>query len=276
MLSIPKRLALALLVVGIVVFVFSLIGDDPPGAANRIPDNGPNPNAPVLGDAARSNGVEIPQKAWVALAKPTVPVLPILDAPSGSALMEDTQGDGIKRAVVITNPTSLGERAIFLVKQLSVNGYVEVYLPERPNESSGFIPAEQVDIIETKDRIVVKLGERKVRLYRSGTLAAEFNAVVGKDETPTPTGLFYIQMTVQNTTDTEPTYGPYTLALSGHSDAIKNTREFENGLIALHGTYQTEYIGQAASHGCIRIANEDITALIKADLGVGTPVEIFP
>jgi hypothetical protein len=42
----------------------------------------------------------------------------------------------------------------------------------------------------------------------------------------------------------------------------------------IHGTDQPRSIGQAASHGCIRMRNEDISRLV-ALVDVGTPVYIF-
>jgi lipoprotein-anchoring transpeptidase ErfK/SrfK len=43
---------------------------------------------------------------------------------------------------------------------------------------------------------------------------------------------------------------------------------------ALHGTNKPETIGQAVSHGCVRLRNEDITWLYRT-VPVGTPVYIY-
>lgn len=43
---------------------------------------------------------------------------------------------------------------------------------------------------------------------------------------------------------------------------------------ALHGTNQPQSIGQAVSHGCVRLRNEDIAALYEK-VAVGTPVYIY-
>jgi lipoprotein-anchoring transpeptidase ErfK/SrfK len=42
---------------------------------------------------------------------------------------------------------------------------------------------------------------------------------------------------------------------------------------ALHGTNKPESIGQAVSHGCIRLRNEDILRL-KRLMPIGTPVTV--
>jgi lipoprotein-anchoring transpeptidase ErfK/SrfK len=44
--------------------------------------------------------------------------------------------------------------------------------------------------------------------------------------------------------------------------------------IAIHGTDQPELLGDAISHGCIRMSNEDVLRLHE-ELEVGTPVIIF-
>ena len=43
---------------------------------------------------------------------------------------------------------------------------------------------------------------------------------------------------------------------------------------ALHGTNKPESIGQAVSHGCVRLRNEDIEKLYEM-VPVGTPVYIY-
>jgi lipoprotein-anchoring transpeptidase ErfK/SrfK len=43
---------------------------------------------------------------------------------------------------------------------------------------------------------------------------------------------------------------------------------------AIHGTNQPKSIGQAVSHGCVRVRNEDIDKLYEM-VPVGTPVYIY-
>jgi lipoprotein-anchoring transpeptidase ErfK/SrfK len=45
--------------------------------------------------------------------------------------------------------------------------------------------------------------------------------------------------------------------------------------IGFHGTNQEELIGQAVSHGCLRMRNPDITALF-AQVHLGTPITVQP
>jgi lipoprotein-anchoring transpeptidase ErfK/SrfK len=67
-------------------------------------------------------------------------------------------------------------------------------------------------------------------------------------------------------------YGPYAFGLSGFSEVLSNFGGGP-GQIGLHGTDDTASIGRAASHGCIRMSNADITALATL-LPLGTPIVI--
>ena len=46
-----------------------------------------------------------------------------------------------------------------------------------------------------------------------------------------------------------------------------------DGQIGIHGTNQPDSIGTSASHGCVRVPNEVITAL-AGNIPLGTPVTI--
>lgn len=45
--------------------------------------------------------------------------------------------------------------------------------------------------------------------------------------------------------------------------------------IGIHGTNEPETVGMRASMGCIRLLNDDLTALVRL-VGIGTPVIILP
>ena len=60
------------------------------------------------------------------------------------------------------------------------------------------------------------------------------------------------------------------LWLHGREEHNANSRE---RYIYIHGTNQEERIGEAASHGCIRMRNDDVIDLFER-VDVGTPVSI--
>jgi lipoprotein-anchoring transpeptidase ErfK/SrfK len=144
-------------------------------------------------------------------------------------------------------------------------------LPGRPNGSTGWIAEQGTRKLVTGWHLVVDLSARRVRAYRDGRIVRTFLAVVGKPSTPTPTGDFFVEETVQMSRGEAG--GPFALALSGRSNALQ---EFEGGpgQIALHGRDNLGgTLGTAASHGCIRVDTASIDWL-AARIGPGTPVTI--
>jgi hypothetical protein len=151
-------------------------------------------------------------------------------------------------------------------------GWLEVMLPGRPNGSSGWIAQQGTRRLLTGWHLVVDLRARRVTVYRRGRVLRRFAAVVGKPSTPTPSGSFFVEETLQMPAG-EPG-GPFALALSARSDALQ---EFEGGpgQIALHGRDSLGgTLGAAESHGCVRLATESIDWLARR-IGPGVPVTIY-
>jgi len=149
--------------------------------------------------------------------------------------------------------------------------WLEVMLPGRPNGSTGWITQRGTLELTTSWRLVVDLARRRVTAYHSGRAARTFSAVVGKPETPTPSGRFFVEETLKMAPG-EPG-GPYALALSARSNVLQ---EFEGGpgQIALHGRDNLGgTVGTAESHGCMRLTTAGIDWLV-AHIEPGTPVTI--
>jgi len=149
--------------------------------------------------------------------------------------------------------------------------WLQVMLPGRPDGLTGWIVQSATRKLTTGWRILVDLTARRVSVYRDGRTVRTFQAVVGKPSTPTPTGQFFVEETVQM----EPGQagGPFALALSARSNVLQ---EFEGGpgQIGIHGREGLGgTLGRAESHGCIRLATASIDWL-AARIGPGTPVTI--
>ncbi len=145
-------------------------------------------------------------------------------------------------------------------------------LPGRPDGSTGWIAKEGTRKLVTGWRILVDLDARRVTVYHDGRKARAFRAVVGKPSTPTPTGQFFVEETVQM--QPGETDGPFALALSARSNVLQ---EFEGGpgQIGIHGRQGLGgTLGRAESHGCIRLATASIEWL-AARIDPGTPVKIY-
>lgn len=151
--------------------------------------------------------------------------------------------------------------------------WVRVHLPSRPNGLQGWVPRASVQIRGTQTRIKVLLASRRVELWRSGTRVRSFRAAVGTGNTPTPVGHFAIQDPVTSDAHARSYLGPFILTLTAHSTVLRSFMGGD-GLVAIHGTNAPGLLGQAVSHGCIRVSNSDVAALRRYALP-GVPVDII-
>jgi lipoprotein-anchoring transpeptidase ErfK/SrfK len=177
---------------------------------------------------------------------------------------------------VPANRPITGERTTLPVVGQSIGPghirWLRVMLPGRPNGSTGWIAQQGTRKLVTSWHIVVNLAARRVTAYRGGRVVRTFRAVVGKPSTPTPTGNFFVEETLQMAHG-EPG-GPFALATSARSNALQ---EFEGGpgQIALHGRDNLGgTLGTAESHGCVRLDTASIDWL-TARVEPGTPVTIY-
>lgn len=150
--------------------------------------------------------------------------------------------------------------------------WLHVYLPERPNSSTGWIKAADVTVGQPLDyQLKVSLAENKLTLLKNGVVQWDTPAATGTGDTPTPVGTFYYTDPLDLATQPGTGYGVFAIGLSGHSNVLQNFSGGD-GQIAVHGTDDTATIGQNVSHGCVRVSNEMILKL--STLPLGTPVVI--
>ena len=178
-------------------------------------------------------------------------------------------------AQTFTNPTDADGAMVAPVVFLARGAYdpaadwIQVFLPTRPNGSSGWIRADQVTVSTHTFRVRVELGAHRMQVFDGPDKVFDEPIGVGTGETPTPGGLFYIRSLIAST---NPVYGPYAYGLSGFSE-VHESFNGGPGDIGIHGTDDPSAIGTDVSNGCIRLANDDISRLAPV-LPYGTPVEI--
>ena len=118
--------------------------------------------------------------------------------------------------------------------------------------------------------VVVSIPHRKLVVVEHARAIATFSIAVGAPESPSPAGEFRIVNRVTNPTY----YRPGTVIASGKDNPI-GTRWL--GLsrkgYGIHGTNAPRSVGQAASHGCIRLRNRDVERLFSM-VRMGDRVEI--
>jgi lipoprotein-anchoring transpeptidase ErfK/SrfK len=154
---------------------------------------------------------------------------------------------------------------------------LKVRLPWRPNDAAGWIDADQVPIEETPWRIEVSTRARTLSLYRAGTRVRTVRAVVGKPATPTPAGGFAVTWAIR--WRPEDFLGSWVLELTAHSTVLQRY-DGGDGTVAIHGrggASLSDPLGSARSHGCVRLANDAISRIVRtvgASRLPGTPVDI--
>ena len=109
------------------------------------------------------------------------------------------------------------------------------------------------------ERVVVSLGDQLAFLYRGDELVAVSTISTGKDEKPTPTGIFSVldKKSFYRSKKYENAPMPWMQRIDDYG-------------IALHGGFNPGY---PASHGCIRLP-VDFAKKLFTVTGVGTPVYI--
>jgi lipoprotein-anchoring transpeptidase ErfK/SrfK len=116
--------------------------------------------------------------------------------------------------------------------------------------------------------IEVNVADRQLLVHENGSVIGEYEVSVGKEKNPTPTGNFTIGKIIWN-----PSWRPpdekwargKTAKPPGHPDnPMKRVKIFfKEPDYYIHGTAETESLGRAGSHGCIRMDEEDVTELAK-------------
>lgn len=116
--------------------------------------------------------------------------------------------------------------------------------------------------------LAVNVEDRQLHVYQNDELLETYAISVGKDEKPTPTGRFTIRKIVWN-----PSWVPpnekwargKTARPPGHPEnPMKRVKMFfKEPDYYIHGTDDLESLGGAASHGCVRMAPDDVTELAR-------------
>ncbi len=108
--------------------------------------------------------------------------------------------------------------------------------------------------------LVVDQDAFTITLMRQGQVEARYRCAVGKPATPTPPGDWYL---IQKTLNPGGPFGARWMRLN-----------IPYGGYGIHGTDNPSSIGTAASHGCIRMVNEQVIQLYDL-VPLGTQVRIL-
>ena len=150
--------------------------------------------------------------------------------------------------------------------------FIRVLLPLRPNGSIGWVRASDVTLDRVAYRVIINESLNTLTVEGDDGVVVSTKVALGTNNTPTPTGLFYVKEIVPQS-NPNGGLGPIALGLSGLSEELRNYGG-GFGRVAIHGTNAPGKIGNDVSHGCVRIDNPTILRLAKL-LPLGTPVEII-
>lgn len=217
---------------------------------------------------------EPPEDGLDPLADPLADLGPVQVArATGHLDVHDRPGDA-EPTRTLPATTDFGSTTVVLVIEVGVGddaGWLEVLLPGRPNGATGWIRAADVELRDVEVAVHVDLARRKLTVHADGEAILDTEVAIGDAEHPTPTGRFFVTDKL-DTGEPDGAYGPYALGLSGRSEVLT---EFAggDGQLGIHGTNDPTSIGEAVSHGCVRVPNAVVRELVTL-LPLGTPVVI--
>lgn len=108
-------------------------------------------------------------------------------------------------------------------------------------------------------RIEIDTKNRLLKLFNDNSFVKQYYVAVGKPSTPTPSGHWSI---IKKSLWGEQ-FGGHFMQLS-----------VPWGIYGIHGTNKPWSIGQAVSHGCVRMHNNDAMELYNL-ISIGTLVDIY-
>ena len=148
-------------------------------------------------------------------------------------------------------------------------GWFRITVPGRPNGRTGWVSARQVSIHRMPWQVVVYRDSRVIQLWKDKQLMHTGKVAVGAPGMETPIGLYYVTVRFR------PVKVPFLGSFAFETSAYSKLSEWPGGgVVGLHGTTAPWLLGQAVSHGCIRISNESANFL-RDRIPLGTPIRVL-
>ena len=145
--------------------------------------------------------------------------------------------------------------------------WLRLSMPMRPNGRKGWVPAAAVHVRPVRRSIVIDLSSRKLRVVEGGRTRFATRVAIGRRGMETPTGNFYVTAAFK---PKERFLGAFAFETSAYS---KLSEWPGGGVVGLHGTSMPWLLGQAVSHGCVRMSNA-AALVLKRLTPAGTPLTI--
>ena len=145
--------------------------------------------------------------------------------------------------------------------------WYKLSLPMRPNNTMGWVSSNQVELHPVYNRILINVDNRWLEVLRGNHVLLKTTVAVGASGMETPLGHYYVQVRFH---PDNPFLGVFALETTAYSSL---TDWPGGGVVGIHGTSMPQLLGQAVSHGCVRVSNE-AAAELKRLVPLGTPITI--
>ena len=149
---------------------------------------------------------------------------------------------------------------------LSVAGIAAVTQPELTNRTNTETAASL--------QLRVDLSARELQVIEGGDVVESYPVAIGKPSYPTPKGTFRIRRIIWNPRWVPPDSKWAKNKIARAPGDPKNPMGrvkifFQEPDYYIHGTREVDSLGQAESHGCIRMRNSDVVALAQRVMAAG-------
>ncbi|HUG40638.1 MAG TPA: L,D-transpeptidase [Longimicrobiales bacterium] len=126
-------------------------------------------------------------------------------------------------------------------------------------------------------RLEVDVSERTLTVLEHGRATRTYGVTVGTARHPTPKGAYTIDWIVWNPSwhppDSEWARGEKPMGPGPNNPMGRVKMFFRQPAYYVHGTSRDDQIGEAASHGCVRMRNEDVIELAQLVMEHGGEVK---
>jgi lipoprotein-anchoring transpeptidase ErfK/SrfK len=178
---------------------------------------------------------------------------------------------GISLAVITTMPSISAQTT------QNNNGSSTIASTQVPNKPVSSSAPNKVATKSNDINLVLKLGEKKVYVYRGDQVINKYPVAIGKPGWETPVGEWRVREMMKNPGWTNPWTGKQHNPGPGGPLGERWIGFWDDGkdVIGFHGTSAVSSIGRASSHGCVRMFNKDVKALYDM-VKIGTVVKVVP
>lgn len=148
------------------------------------------------------------------------------------------------------------------------------FVSTRPQDELPAVSFEEADV-----RMLIDISERKLHVEADGNRIKSYNVAVGTDGHPTPRGSFSVSRLIWNPRwvppNSEWAKGEKVREPGDPKNPMGRVKIFfKEPTYYIHGTNAESSIGSAASHGCVRMLNDEVIDLAQLLIDrSGTPVE---